>query len=448
MAGLGIPGELYERPWRNFGYNRTEALTLAQGRGDYLWVMDADDTVIGTPDFNQLDADIYYMRIGQGSIIYWRPQLFRDGARVRYAGVIHEWAEWDDPYSAPRLEGDYHVESRRLGARSLDPQKFERDRDLLLTEVERNPDGKRPMFYLAQTYFDLQDFVNARKWYARRVEMGGWDQEVYYSMYRVAESMARLDMPWPDVQDAYLRAWEFRPTRAEALYALASRCRADKRYLLGYLFAARAAKIPIPDQDMLWVYGDIYAWRATEEQAICAWWIGERVEAFTLCRRLLARSDILDEARQRITKNRDFSVPAMLEAAASYPETLVGSLVARSRDAEVTVSLVSGPDRAATEQTLNSFLHCCTDVSRAGRFLLIDAGLSAQDRAILHERYGFLEFVGPDSGEGRVAQLAQIRAQFPGRFWLDLGQGWRSGELHHPPDGGGRRRTPRISGGY
>ena len=67
----------------------------------------------------------------------------------------------------------------------------------------------------------LYDFVNARKWYARRVEMGGWDEEVYFAMFRVAESMAQLGAPWPDVQDAYLRAWEFRPTRAEPLYAIA-----------------------------------------------------------------------------------------------------------------------------------------------------------------------------------------------------------------------------------
>ena len=47
MAGLGIPGELHERPWRNYGHNRSEALRLAQGHGDYIWVMDADDTVMG-----------------------------------------------------------------------------------------------------------------------------------------------------------------------------------------------------------------------------------------------------------------------------------------------------------------------------------------------------------------------------------------------------------------
>ena len=217
MARLGIPGELYERRWHNFGHNRTEALTLAQGHGDYILVMDADDILMGTPDFSQLNADIYFMRIGEGSTVYWRPQLFRDGLRVRYEGVVHETAAWDDPYVEERLKGEYHIESRRLGARNLDPQRYARDRDLLLAEVEHNPEDARSVFFLAQSYFCLGDFVNARKWYARRVEMGGWDEEIYYAMFRVAESMSQLGEPWPDVQDAYMRAWEFRPTRAEPL---------------------------------------------------------------------------------------------------------------------------------------------------------------------------------------------------------------------------------------
>lgn len=205
MARLGIPGELHERPWRNFGHNRTEALNLAQGRGDYIWVIDADDIVVGTPDFTQLSADIYRMRLGEPSFIYWRPQLFRDGVRVRYEGVVHEKAVWESDCVVGRLEGDYYVESRRLGARSQDTQKYARDRDLLLAEVERNPEIARSVFYLAQSYFDLGDFVNAHKWYERRVEMGGGDEEVYYSMLRLAESMARLDWPWLAVQDAYLQ---------------------------------------------------------------------------------------------------------------------------------------------------------------------------------------------------------------------------------------------------
>jgi hypothetical protein len=35
----------------------------------------------------------------------------------------------------------------------------------------------------------------------------------------------------------------------------------------------------------------------------------------------------------------------MIEAASSYPDVLVGSLIAGPTDAEITVSLVAGPDQ-------------------------------------------------------------------------------------------------------
>ncbi|NBP85421.1 MAG: glycosyltransferase, partial [Mycobacteriaceae bacterium] len=174
MAKLGIPGELHERPWKNFGHNRSEALDLAAGHADYIWVIDADDLVVGTPDFSQLSADSYTVRYGhEEGFTYWRQQIFRDGLPWRYIGVVHEYVACDEPYQNTRLQGDYYVESRRLGGRNLDPQKYARDRDLLLAELEREPEDSRSVFYLAQSYFDLGDFANARSWYMRRAEMGG-----------------------------------------------------------------------------------------------------------------------------------------------------------------------------------------------------------------------------------------------------------------------------------
>ncbi len=417
MDSLGIPGELHERPWRDFGHNRTEALSLAQGHADYIWVMDADDTIVGTPDFTRLTADIYLMRYFGDNDVFWVALLFRDGVPGRWQGVTHEYAVWDDSCVVVRLEGDYNIEDRHLSTRNLSGEKYARDRDLLLAELERNPEDTRSAFYLAQSYFCLGDLVNARKWYARRIELGGWAEEVGYSMYKLALSMEQLGEPWPDVQDAYLRAWEFRPARAEALHAIARRCRADQRYRLGYLFASRAADIPFPEQETLFVRPDIYAWRIADEQAVCASWIDKHAEAFALCRNLLARPDVPVDDRARIARNRDVCAQTMLAAASSYPDTTLMQSLQHSaaRDPEVVVSLVAGPDRASTELTLNSFLRCCTDASRIGRFLLIDAGLSAQDRALLRDRYGFLEF----------AQPGHIRPQIGARFWLHLGHGWQ-----------------------
>jgi len=64
-------------------------------------------------------------------------------------------------------------------------------------------------------------------------------------------------------------------------------------------------------------------------------------------------------------------------------------------------------------------------VSRVGRFLVLDTGLSAADRAKLRKRYGFLEFADCGPADGPAAQLAQLRAQIDGRFWLHLGASWR-----------------------
>ncbi|UQX10580.1 hypothetical protein [Candidatus Mycobacterium methanotrophicum] len=348
-----------------------------------------------------------------------------DRALADLEGVAHQTDARAGPCTDVRPED--HSADHQLRERRLFRHKFAPDRDLWLAKVERNPADARSVFFLAETCFQLGDFVDARRWYARRVEMGGCDEEVYWAMFRLAASMGELGEPWPNVQDAYLKAWEFRPTRAEALHAIAFRCRGERRYWLGYLLAQRAAEMPFPEEDLfvLGYFAEVYAWRATDELAVCASWIGRHAEAFTLCRRLLARPDIPEGDRQRIAANRDFSAPAMIEAAEPYPDALAQSLAAGPGEAEVTVSLIAGPDRQTTEQTINSFLTCCLDVSRVGRFLVLDAGLSAPDRALLQQRYGFLEFADCGPGDRPAAQLAQLRPQINGRFWLHLGESWR-----------------------
>ena len=79
----------------------------------------------------------------------------------------------------------------------------------MLAKVQRNPEDARSVFFLAETYFRMEDLVNARRWYEPRVEMGGCDEEVYWAMYRLAQSTQQLGTPWPDCEDAYLRAWPF-----------------------------------------------------------------------------------------------------------------------------------------------------------------------------------------------------------------------------------------------
>jgi len=304
----------------------------------------------------------------------------------------------------------------------------EHARDVLRAKVDADPEDGQLRFFLAENYFTAGDFANAHQSYVRAIQTCKWNEEIYFGLYRIAESLASQGAPWPEVEDAYLRAWEFRPTRAEAAYAFARRCREAKRLWLAYVFAKIAADTPFPEEDVLVFGEDIYSWRAADEQATSAALIGKLAEAFTLWRRVLARPDIPDEDRRRIAINRDACAPAMIDQRCSYPQEVVQSLLTRARegrDGEVTVTLVAGPDREHTERALNSFLTCCRDVALIGRVLLVDAGLTAADRAALTERYGFVEFTYPGPGDQPGAVLAHLRTQVHGRFWLHLGRGWR-----------------------
>ena len=300
--------------------------------------------------------------------------------------------------------------------RDVDPQ--QRLIERFLSEAESNPDDPLPVHMLAQLYYNVGDFANARRYSERLIEIGADDENMFLAMVRVAQSMDKLGTPWLDVQDAYMRAWEFRPTRAEPFYSIARHYSVAKRYPVGHLFAELAAQIPLPADDMVVHDPAIYAWRAIDEQAVCASGMGKHPESFNLCRRLLGRPDIPEGDRNRIAANRDVSVPAMLEATSPYPETLVRNVINGPRDADVTVTMIAGPNWPATADTLNSFLHSCTDVTKVGRFLLFDHGQTPGDRTILRQHYAFLEFV-------ECAEGADLRDYIRGRYWLDLDQGWR-----------------------
>jgi tetratricopeptide (TPR) repeat protein len=321
---IGVPGEIHERPWRDFGQNRTEALALCRGKADYSWVIDADDIVFGELDLSTLTADSYLLRHG-ADFRYWRKQIFRTALPWRFEGVVHEYPVCAEPCTEARLDGDYHIDSRRLGARNRAPDKYERDARRLREAVEKHPDEPRWVFYLAQSCLDAGDHREALRWYSRRAEMGGWGEEVFYSLLKRAGCLLALGESWESAVDAYLPAWEARPTRAEPLYEIARLHRVHGDSRLGYEFAQRACAIPFPDEDVLFVAADIYTWRGADELAYCAYRVGRHAESQELWSRLLESGELPAGERERVVQNRDFTA-ARIEAEAKGPRPRAAAL--------------------------------------------------------------------------------------------------------------------------
>jgi tetratricopeptide (TPR) repeat protein len=311
-----IPGELHDTEWVDFGHNRSELMARAYGKGDYLLLIDADMTLsYSKHSLSTLTADSYLLR-HEESPEYWIKRLVRGDVRWRYVGATHEYITAEGDERTEKLDAiaiQHHADG------SSRPEKFERDVALLSGELERDPDDSRAAFYLAQTYRDMGRLDESIDLYRRRAQMGGWAEEVFYSLYQAGVLSERAG-DHPAAVTALLEAWETRPTRAEPLYELAWMFRARGHNHSAHLVARRGIAIPLPD-DTLFVHRWVYEWGLLFEYSIAAYWVGQSRAALDACDRLLAMAELPEPYRTQTTTNRSYCVAAVARAATSHTTT-------------------------------------------------------------------------------------------------------------------------------
>jgi tetratricopeptide (TPR) repeat protein len=326
----GLPGTLHHRPWRDFGQNRTELLELARGTADYLLLVDADMTIGWRGPLPELEADAYELR-HEGDLGYWIPRLIRGDCDWHYVGATHEYLALDDEFTREPLRSlviEHHGDG---GSRD---DKYERDRALLEAELDRDPDNDRATFYLAQTLRDMGLTEEAIKLYRRRVELGGWDEEVFYAAFQVAELTAE-EKPLDSIP-LFLEALELRPSRAEPLHQAAYACRRLGMWESAYTFARRAIEIPEPD-DILFVSTTTYAWGSLFEFALAAHETIRHTEAIEAYEELLGGRElpqgIQGAARENLRRIRNISGRG--DTANRYSEPSLAELCPSARIAEI-----------------------------------------------------------------------------------------------------------------
>jgi len=314
-----LPGQLVDVPWRDFAHNRSKALELARPFGDYSLMIDADVQCVIEPDVDpvelraSLTADVYDVELRDVTISYVRPLLTSTRLPFCYRGVLHEFL--DVPTEATRggtLPG-VHYHSFYDGARSRNPRKFVDDAELLERTLASGEDPDllpRYTFYLAQSYRDAGLDEQAAATYERRAEMTeGWIEEAYVSWRWCGQLWERLGRPLVDVLDAYSRAFDLVPTRAETLCLAATAAREAGRMPLAYLFARTGVDVPRPDNG-LFVEHAVYDWRLRYELSVAAWYVKRYDEGLAASRSVLANARIPDEIRNSVHDNLRFYAAA------------------------------------------------------------------------------------------------------------------------------------------
>ena len=292
-----LHGELHQRPWRDFAYNRTELMELAHGKADWLLLLDADMTVehpFGPDHTLTLEGDSFMLK-HDGEPEYWIKRLVRGDKRWYYIGVTHEYLACHDAEIPARRLDAITVHHHYDGGHR--PEKFKRDYDLLAAEHLRDPDDTRTAFYLANTLRDLGRKDEAIAMYRQRAKMGGWQEEVFYSLYEAGRLGGGIT--------TLFEAWATRPTRAEPLYELAHLFRKRRQWACAFLVANRGIEIEVPD-DSLFLHRWIYDWGLLFELSICSWWAGDMQTARWASDKLLDLKKVPDNVREQVIANREW----------------------------------------------------------------------------------------------------------------------------------------------
>ncbi len=252
-----IPGELFERPWVNFGHNRNEALQLAKEKAEYLLFIDADDYLVFFDSFKlpPLTKDAYVIVQRDASTQVDTQCMLLAATRLpwRWEGLAHEALLCPEVKSAALLQGVMNIYGQD-GCRSQSSEKYLQTIALLKEEQKLHPNDTKPIFYLAEAYRGAKDYPNAIAMYQQRASMGGFAEEVFWALYSIAklEELTGADLNL--VESLYLRAYEERPSRLEPVYDLILLYRKKQEIALAYAWAKKFIHHPKPP-DLIFVSG-------------------------------------------------------------------------------------------------------------------------------------------------------------------------------------------------
>ena len=269
--------------WKDFGHNRTLSFKNAQNycKGKkwdltqtYGLLLDGDMIFVPGKLKEQTLGELGYTLIqSAGNLDYPNTRLVRMDYDWVCRGVTHEY--WDGDCK-PLSKEICYIDDRNDGG--CKDNKFPRDLALLLKGVQDEPDNVRYWFYLAQTYHSMGKWEQAIQNYKKRIEMGGWFEEVWYSHYMIAKSYENLNNPIL-FEEWVQKGYEFYPKRAEALYHLVKYLRIKGDHYKAMHYIRIGKNIPL-SQDSLFIERDVYTGLFHYEETVCRYYtLGSKREA-------------------------------------------------------------------------------------------------------------------------------------------------------------------------
>lgn len=352
-----IPTIVHHEPFKDFAYNRTHSFRAAKEafpEADYFLLTDADFVW----EVNKFDKTLlidhkYLIEQYNKALSYWNIRMLSSKVNFECVGCTHEyWCE-------TKNQGSYMGEVRTSKISTLKindledggckTDKFERDERLLRGGLEdpSTPTNlkSRYKFYLAQTLKDTGRYEESIEWYNKRIQDRGWAEEVYYAKFQIgfnheqlgwkqkqaivyigkasktAEEISHIAKWNPDnlspaelMQEStrhfteagvnYLAAYNYRKTRAEALYYSTRMYRMLGMNDMALNIAVMGNKIKYPEEDSLFIERACYDYLFDFEISIVAFYLPTKKDiGRQAISRLMSRNDLPEWISTAIEKN-------------------------------------------------------------------------------------------------------------------------------------------------
>lgn len=305
----GIPGKLHEDKWVNFGHNRSLYFKYAQGKSDYLIVLDADEIVLVNDDNFKSnlsdDKNIGYFIGYEGGLDYSYNILLSGNILWKSVGVTHEYVTSDEPHRLLKFKG---LKIDHIGNGANKENKYTRDIELLTQGIKDEPNNARYHFYLANSYYDIKEYDKALEYYLKRTEMKGWEEEVYFSIYKASLCQLNMNKHFETaVLPLFLKAFNYRKSRLEALYEIVKYYRTNNMWKEGYAYGLLGYETMYPE-DILFINKAIHTHQFLDELATCATNYGNHEFAIEIYDKLLKLDVLTNQNRKRIENNKNYSV--------------------------------------------------------------------------------------------------------------------------------------------
>lgn len=341
-----IPTAVHCEEFKNFCYNRTHSVKKAQEtfpKATFILLSDADFIWEGDfPNKNFLIEQGYSIEQYSQDYRYWNTRLLKANIDWECKGVTHEF--WRACKNQTKYQGTINMFAKITSLRINDQEdggckldKFERD-ERLLKEALANPKNEekgiliRYKFYLAQTLRTMGKYDESNEWYLKRIEDKDYDEEVYFCYYKIGTNYEHMAWKHLDeikeeckhkqdenddtetdyeseedvleehekynetaikffnlAKEYFKKAYHFRKTRAEALYALTRLHRIISEHSEAYRNALIGKKIKYPSNDNLFIEANCYDYLFDYEISIVAPYIGKKEIGAKALGKLLAR---------------------------------------------------------------------------------------------------------------------------------------------------------------